>query len=484
VTGRTIGEASAGDDAVQAAGEQSRVLAVASLSTVLVLLAFVTPLATGVRTAAGLGAGPAGLTWTLSAMSIGLAVSLLTAGVLADDRGLRRVFALGLVVLGAASGVAAIAGHVGVVIAARLVEGVGGAGVLAGGLGLIGQAYGAGPGRARATAIWGAAVGAGTGLGGIAAVVLDHRAGSWRVTYAVTAGAAFALAALAVRLLPESPTARPRPVDAVGVLLLGAGIGALLAGLVEGRTGWSAGPVGLVAAGGALLAVFVLVQARRTAPLVDLALFRVRGFAAATVGALVAGVAVVGVVSYVPTVLQRGLGASLPSVMVVMLVWSAVGTATSWLLRRAHAVSGRVLLASALTVSAAGLAGLVVLVPGSSEWRLLPGIVVLGVGYGAANAALGREAIAHLPAARAGMGSGTNNTARYVGSALGVTIAAVLAAPTAPTTVLLHGFDVALLGAAALSAAGAVVVAVLGRAQHAVPACSTTSQPPWCSSTA
>ena len=66
-----------------------------SLSTVLVLLAFVTPLATGVRTAAALGAGPAGLTWMLSAMSVGLAVSLLTAGVLADDRGHRRVFVLG-----------------------------------------------------------------------------------------------------------------------------------------------------------------------------------------------------------------------------------------------------------------------------------------------------------------------------------------------------------------------------------------------------
>ena len=90
------------------------------------------------------------------------------------------------------------------------------------------------------------------------------------------------------------------------------------------------------------------------------------------------------------------------------------------------------LLAGALAVSAVGLVGLVVLVPGASEWRLLPGIVVLGVGYGAVNAALGREAIAHLPVAKAGMGSGTNNTARYVGSALGVTIAAVLAVPTAP----------------------------------------------------
>jgi hypothetical protein len=246
------------------------------------------------------------------------------------------------------------------------------------------------------------------------------------------------------------------------VLLLGAGTGALLGGLVEGRTGWTAEPVGLLVAGVGLLAAFVVVQARRAVPLIDLALFRVRGFTAATVGALVAGVGVVGVVSYVPTVLQRGLGASLPSVMLLMLVWSAIGTATSWLLRRAHAVRGALLLAGALGVSAVGLAGLVVLAPGASEWRLLPGIVVLGVGYGAANAALGREAIAHLPPARAGMGSGTNNTARYVGSALGVTLAAVLAVPSAPPADLLHGFDVTALGAAALSAVGAVLVALMG----------------------
>ena len=123
-----------------------------------------------------------------------LAVALLTAGVLADDRGHRRVFVAGLVVLGVASAVAAAAGHAGIVIAARLVEGLGGAAVLAGGLGMIAHAYPAGPARARAGAIWGASVGAGTGLGGIVAVVLDGADGSWRVTYAATAVAALVLA--------------------------------------------------------------------------------------------------------------------------------------------------------------------------------------------------------------------------------------------------------------------------------------------------
>jgi MFS family permease len=442
--------------------DTAHVLTIVAGSTVLVLLAFVTPLATGVRTAAALHAGPAALTWMLSAMSVGLAVALLTAGVLADDRGRRRVFVAGLVLLGVASAVAAAAGHAGIVIAARLVEGLGGAAVLAGGLGMIAHAYPSGAARARAGAIWGAAVGAGTGLGGIVAVVLDGADGSWRVTYAATAVAALVLAVLARRVLPES-SGRPRPVDTAGVLLLAAGMGALLAGLVESRSGarwlWPA----LIVAGVALLGAFVAVQARRRSPLIDLALFRSRGFVAATVGALVAGIGVVGVVSYTPTVLQRGLGASLGAVMVLMLVWSVAGTATAWVLRRAHAVSGGLLLVVSLGVSAAGLAGLAVLEPGASLWRLLPGIVVLGLGYGGANAALGREAIAHVPPAKAGMGSGAGNTARYLGSALGVTVAALLATPTSAPAELLRGFDATVLGAAALSAGGAVLVALFRR---------------------
>ena len=126
-------------------------------------------------------------------------------------------------------------------------------------------------------------------------------------------------------------------------------------------------------------------------------------------------------------------------------------------------MSGGLLLVVSLGVSAAGLAGLAVLEPGASLWRLLPGIVVLGLGYGGANAALGREAIAHVPRALAGMGSGTGNTARYLGSALGVTLAALLANLAAAPAELLRGFDETVLGAAVLSAAGAVLVALLGR---------------------
>jgi MFS family permease len=446
-----------GRTAVAAPG---RTLAVVAASTVLTLGAFVTPLATGERTAADLGTGAAGQAWLLSAMSIGLAAALLVAGVAADDLGQRRVFAGGLVLLAAGAALTAAAGSTQVFVAGRVVEGVGGAAVLAATLGLISQAFPAGPDRSRAAALWGASVGAGTGIGGIATVVLDPGTG-WRTTHAVTAVLAVAGAVVARLVLPAPGPRRRRRVDVAGTVLLVGALTGLLTGLVETRapSGGRVAAVVLVLAG-VLLAAFVVVEARVREPLVDLALFRVRGFVAASTGALVTGAAVVGLMSYLPSVLQRGLGESLLSVTLLVLAWSAVSTATALAVRRLPGLDGRVLLAVGLALSAAGLAALAVLGAGASGLRFLPGLLVLGVGYGAANAALGREAVAHVPPARAGMGSGANNTARYVGAAVGVTLVVLVVGAGTPEQ-LAGGWNAAALGAAAVSALGALAVAVL-----------------------
>ena len=437
-----------------------RTLAVVAASTVLTLVAFVTPLATGIRTAADLATGPGGQAWLLSAMSVGLAAALLIAGVAADDLGHRRVFAAGLVLLGAGAAVAGSAGGTAVFVIGRLVEGVGGAAVLAATLGLISQSFPAGPERSRAAALWGAGVGAGTGIGGIATVVLDPGTG-WRTTHLVTAGLAVAGAVVARLVLPAPGPRRHRRVAVAGSVLLVAALSCLLTGLVEMRSpdGRTAVVVFLVLAA-VLLAGFLLAERRVREPLVDLALFKVRGFAAAGAGALVTGAAVIGLTSYLPSVLQRGLGESLLAATLLVLVWSAVSTGTALAVRRLPALDGRVLLAIGLAVSAAGLAALAVLSPGASAARFVPGLLVLGVGYGATNAALGREAMAHVPPTQAGMGSGANNTARYVGAAVGVTLV-VLVVGTGSAAALAGGWNVAALGAAAVSAVGALAVALL-----------------------
>jgi MFS family permease len=449
---------------IRATAEQVRTLGMASLATLLVLITFVTPLATGVRTTVALDAGPGAQAWLLSAMSVGLATALLTAGVLADDLGRRRVFCGGLVLLGLGAVVVAAAGSPPAFIGGRVLQGVGGAAVLACALGLIGQAFPLGPARSRAAAVWGASVGAGTGVGGLVTVALDHGA-AWRTTYWATAAAAVVLAAVARALLPESGGRADRSVDVAGIVLLAGGIGCVLAGLVQSRGGWGqASVVVLLAGGGLLLAAFVPVELRQAAPMIDLRLFRIPGFLAATVGAFTTGATVVGLSSYVPTVLQRGLGESLLTATLLVLVWSAVSTGTALAVRLVPGLDGRVLLALALAVCAVGLGGYAVLGVGASGARLLPGLVVLGIGYGAANAALGREAVAHVPAAQAAMGSGANNTARYLGAAVGVTLVVLVVgagSPAGTTEGLLAGWDRAALGGAVVTLLGALLVAVI-----------------------
>src|SRR5215217_5428041 len=295
-------------------------LAVAAAGTLLVLVAFTTPLTTLASTAAGLGAGPGAQAWVLSAMNVGTAAGLLGSGAIGDDYGRRRTFFAGALVLAGSSVLGALTPNALVLVLARIVQGLGGAAVLACGLGLIGHAFPGGPARARATGVWGAALGAGVALGPILAAGLDS-VGGWRVPYAVTALAAAALAVAGRALLSESRAARPRPVDVAGTLLIGLGLAALMAGLVEGRTGWNQLPViALLALGLALVVAFVAVERRIAHPMLDLALLRRPDFLGATVAALASGA---GVLALVPTVLERGLDKGAVLAAVVLLAWSA-----------------------------------------------------------------------------------------------------------------------------------------------------------------
>jgi hypothetical protein len=202
-------------------------------------------------------------------------------------------------------------------------------------------------------------------------------------------------------------------------VLLAGGLTSLLAGLVQSRAGWAQPAVLALLAGGLLLLVgFLVVERRSAAPLIDVRLFVVPGFVAATLAAFVVGAAVIGAASFLPTLLQRGLGDTLLAVTVLVFIWSATSTAAALAVRWLPGLSGRRLLVVGLVISAVGLAALGILEVGASSARLVPGLVVLGVGYGAVNAALGREAVAHVPVQKAGMGSGANNTARYMGAAV------------------------------------------------------------------
>ncbi len=448
--------------------DQSRTLSVAALGTVLALVVYTTPITTLASTARELGADAGGQAWILSSMSLGLALGLLPSGAIGDDHGRRRMFVAGAVVLAATSVLAALAPSTLVLVVARIGEGLGAAAILSCSLGLIGHVFAPGPGRVRATGVWGACVGAGIAVGPLLAGALDTGLG-WRSAYWLIAVLSLVLGVVAQTVLAESRSDRHQPVDVPGIVLLGLALAGVLAGLVEGRAGWGRPlVVGLLGGGLVLGAVFVVVELRRRAPVLDLRLFRRPDFAGATIGALATGAGVIATMSFLPTLIQRAEGHTAFYAALVLLGWSATSVVTALLARRLPArVSSRTQLAVGLFGVAVGQAMVTGLDSDAGAGRLLPGLIVAGAASGVLNAALGRQAVASVPAGIASVGSGANNTARYLGAAVGVTVVAVLATHPARAD-MLAGWNVAVLVNAGVSVVGGLVVLTCRRRTRTV----------------
>jgi predicted MFS family arabinose efflux permease len=312
--------------------------------------------------------------------------------------------------------------------------------------------------------VWGACLGAGIAIGPVAGAVLDTAAG-WRTLYLVATALSLGVAVLGRVLLEESVSGRARKVDVAGSLLLGGGLAALLAALTEGRQGWTSPlEMTLIAAAVVLLAAFFAHQGRTDGGMLDLTLFRRPALLSATTGAFAAGAGVTALMSFLCTMLENGLAFTPVTASLVVLAWSATSVLSALLTRRLPAgFSGGARLSAGLLVVAAGLVPLAFVTPGSGAGPLVGGLLLAGIGTGVVNASLGREAVASVPPNRAGMGSGINNTSRYVGAALGVTVVTVLAVrPSAtPAVSLVAGWNVAVLVGIGLSVAGAAVIAAL-----------------------
>lgn len=429
-----------------------RTVLTAAAGTLLAMLSFTAPLVTVQQTAAGLGAGASGQTWMLSSMSLGLTVAMLTVGTAGDDFGRRRVFVGGAALLAIASVAGAVAPTTLVFVLARVVAGVGAAAVLACSLALIGHAVPPGHARVRAMGLWSAGMGAGLALGPfVAAWCADGF--SWRLTYWIGAALTAVLAIAGRAVLPESTSGRSRRVDVPGVLLLAAGLASLLAGLTEGRGGWARPHVlVMLVVGVVVLAGFGCLEWRSSAPMIDLSLFRRPALLSATAVSFANGVGITAGMSFLPTVLQRGLGESSLVASVFLLVWSVTSVAASMGARLLGArVAPAVRMAAGLVCTAAGLLALAAL---ANQAALVAGLFLAGVGTGLVNATIGGEAVASVPPHRAGMGSGINNTSRYLGAALGVTVVFVLSVHSGQGS-LLSGWALSAVVCAAVSLAGA-----------------------------
>uniref|UniRef100_A0AAU3GZ09 MFS transporter n=1 Tax=Streptomyces sp. NBC_01401 TaxID=2903854 RepID=A0AAU3GZ09_9ACTN len=431
-------------------------LAVTSAATTVALMNYTAPMTTLPTLSAAFSTPPAAQAWLLNGTPLGLAVLLLVAGSLADDFGRRRLFLIGTLGLGVTTALGALTTSTVGFTLARAGQGAASAAILATSLGLLVSAYPAGPARIRAMGVWGAFVSAGIALGPLLASSLGTV--DWRLTYLALGLGALVTAAFASRVLTESRAPRAGRPDLAGAVVLGLAMTALLTALTLGRDGWLRAPVGLLLlAALALTAVFTAVERRAPAPLIALSLLRSRAFLAAAVGGLFTGLAVIGLFSYLPTLLQHAFSLSALDAAWLFLLWSGTSFLVALQSRRlAGRVTARHQLAAGFVLHAVAvlpMLGLLTGTPGhagAAVWaRLVPALIVAGAGNGLINAALPRLAVESVPPERAAMGSGANNTARYLGSSAGVAVTIAVATTSA-------GID----GAVLLSAAMAIVAAV------------------------
>ncbi|MFI6352055.1 MFS transporter [Streptomyces sp. NPDC050743] len=445
-----------GTSARDAPARPRATLALTSAATAVALMTYTAPMVTLPDTAAALHTPLSGQAWLLNGTPLGLAALLLVAGSLADDYGRRRVFLAGTLALGITTALAAFTTSTWQFTLARIAQGAASAAILASSLGLLVTAFPSARGRLHATGVWGAFVSGGIAVGPLVAGALP----TWRVAYGVLGAAAVVVAVLGTRALAESRAPRGGRPDVLGALTFGLALVALVAALTLGRDGWLRAPVGLLLAAAVLLiALFAAVEHRTGAPMIDLGLLRHARFLASGAGGLFTGLAVIGMFSFLPALLQQTLRLSPMGTAWLLLLWSGLSFAVALQVKHlAGRVAPRAQLAIGFALHTAAVLTMLGALASGSWTRLLPGLIISGVGSGLLNGALPLLAVESVPRERAAMGSGAQQTFRYIGSCAGVALTIALATSSGN---LAHGANIALLVSAVLAAVGAVSVMVL-----------------------
>lgn len=374
--------------------------------------------------ARGLHASLSGLQWVANVYTLVLAVLMLPAGSLADRFGHRTAYTAGLAVFAAASAGCALAPDAGTLIAARAVQGIGGAALAVTAFSLLGAVY-RGPALGTAMGVWGAVSGLGGAAGPLLGGALTGWLG-WRAIFLVNLPVTLLTLALTVKAVPRGErAARPAPLDPAGMVLFAAFAAALTAALTRaGTDGWGSPAVlaGLAAALTAL-AAFVAFEPRRRHPMLDLRLFRDPAFSAVMICVLASSAAFACLI-YTSVWLQSAVGlgpvrAGL-ALMPMALTTFAVSTVSGRRVPPRAAVSGGLLL------SGLGCALQAHLDAGSGASSITLGLIVTGAGVGLMIPAMGAAVLTAAPPERRGTAAGAMTTFRQLGQTLGVAALGVL----------------------------------------------------------
>ncbi|KVL58809.1 disulfide bond formation protein DsbA [Burkholderia territorii] len=423
------------------------------------------------------------LVWVVNAYLLTFGGCLLLGGRLGDLYGQRRMFLAGLVVFTFASLACGLAQSQTMLIAARAVQGFGGAVVSAVSLSLIMNLFTEPGERARAMGVYGFVCAGGGSIGVLLGGLLTSTL-SWHWIFLVNLPIGIAVYAMCVALLPRmrAPAGTAR-LDVAGAITVTASLMLAVYGIVGGNeAGWlSTQTVVLIGAAVALLAVFIAIEARVAHPLMPLTLFAARNVALANVIGVLWAAAMFAWFFLSALYMQRVLGygplqvglAFLPA----NLIMAAFSLGLSARIVMRFGIRGPI--AAGLLIAACGLA-LFSRAPadGSFVWHVLPGMTLLGIGAGVAFNPVLLAAMSDVDPADSGLASGIVNTAFMMGGALGLAVLASLAAArtdalaaahASPLDALNGGYHVAFaVGAAFAAAAGLLGLALRIRRQDAV----------------
>jgi EmrB/QacA subfamily drug resistance transporter len=361
--------------------------------------------------------------WVLDAYALALATLLLPAASISDLRGRKPAYIAGLSLFTLASLGCAVSPSILALAIARAIQGIGGAMVFATALPLIGAAYPDARERTGAVAAFGATVAVAVAIGPLVGGALTEVFG-WQAIFLVNVPVGIATLMMASRrLLDSSEPVAGQSLDGPGMGLLGTGLFALVFATVRGDIeGWGSPLiVGSYALALVLLTGFLLAERSRRSPMIDLTLFRSRGFAAAGVSVLGLG-GLIGALVPLTNFLQAGLGHGALQAGVELLPISGMSFVAAALTARVlgERVGAGTLLGGGLGLAAAGLALMTLVRDSPGFLTLLPGMVLAGLGWGTINVTATELSLAAVEPARAGMATGTLNVMRQVGLAAGI----------------------------------------------------------------
>ena len=431
-----------------------------------------------------LGFSQTSLAWVVNAYLLTFGGFLLLGGRLGDLFGQRRLFLIGITFFTLASLACGIANTQGLLVAARALQGFGGAVVSAVGLSLVMSLFTEQDERAKAMGVYGFVAAGGGTIGVLLGGLLTDKL-NWHWIFLVNLPVGIAVFALCLVLVPAARgQAAEGRLDVAGAISVTAALMLAVYAIVNGNgTGWtSAQTLGLLGAAVVLLAVFVAIEARVRAPLVPLGIFRLRNLTTANGIGILSAAAMFAAFFFSTLYLQLVLGYSPLQVGLAFLPQSLIMAACSLGLSarlvmrfgiKPPMITGLLLMTLALLLFARAP------VDGSFVTDLLPSMILLGLGAGIGFNPIFLAAMSDVPQEESGLASGVVNTAFMMGGALGLAVLASLAASRTDSLLasgngqldaLTGGYHVAFLVGAIFALGATVLGAALLRVRMQAPA--------------